>query len=437
MVRRRDSNRIRPYGTAPARRRDRTRPRTAMSGVVPAAESAAPIRLLLVDDTALVHRTLSAMLLARRSARRYSVDLVQTVAEGEAAIRAATHDCYLVDHRVGRESGVEMIRRARLAGVTAPIIVLTGTEMVEQEAAVAGANDFLIKGHFDTPTLERAIRYAIGNADALARLATLNASLEEQVAERTRQHVETNARLVEQIAARERAEAALLRAGTLEALGRMTGSVAHDFNNILTALFGSLEQLEQRLGPEMPPRLRRPLDNARESARRGERMMEGLLAFARKRPLSPERIEVNASIRHAHAMARLAAGAAVPLTLELAPDVPDILVDRDQFERALINLVTNARDALEGRPDGRITIATALDDHRAARISVVDNGPGMPPEVLARAFEPLFSTKEDGRGTGLGLAQVYGFAQASGGSADIRTTPGEGVSVVLTVPAAP
>ena len=400
-------------------------------------ELAPPIRLLLVDDTVLVHRTLSAMLLGRRTVRRYVVDLVERVADGERAIRDGTHDCYLVDHRVGAESGVEMIRDVRAAGSTAPIIVLTGTELVEQEAARAGANDFLVKGHFDTPTLERAIRYAIGNAEALARLATLNTSLEEQVAERTRQHVETNARLLEQIGARERAEAALLRAGTMEALGRMTGSVAHDFNNILTALFGSLEQLEQRLGPDMPPRLRRPLDHAREAARRGERMMEGLLAFARKRPLSPRRIEVNQAIRQAHEMARLAAGSAAPLTLDLARDVPDILADRDQFERALINLVTNARDALEGRQDARITISTASDETGGARVSVADNGPGMPPDVLARAFEPLFSTKEDGRGTGLGLAQVYGFAQASGGAADILTAPGQGVSVVLTLPPAP
>ena len=406
-----------------------------------AANTMAPVRLLLVDDTRQVHQTVSAMLSARRTERRYVIDLVETVAEGNQAIRDATHDCYLVDHRVGAESGVEMIRAAREAGVTVPIIMLTGTELVEHEAALAGANDFLVKGHFDTPTLERAIRYAIGNADALGKLSRLNVSLEEQVVERTAQHVETNARLLEQIEARERAEAALLRAGTLEALGRMTGSVAHDFNNILTALFGSLEQLEQRLGPDVPPRLARPLANAREAARRGERMMEGLLAFARKRPLSPRRIDVNAVVRHTLDMARLAAGQAVPLTLHLDHRIPEILADRDQFERALLNLVTNARDALDGSGHGRIQIATARaegsEGRPAVRVSVADNGPGMPPEVLARAFEPLFSTKEDGRGTGLGLAQVYGFAQSSGGTAEIETAPGGGVTVVLELPAAP
>ena len=129
------------------------------------------LRLLLVDDSATVHQTLAAML-NRRSARRadarpYHVDLVQTVEDGAVAIRAGSHDCYLVDHRVGAASGVAMIRELRAGGVTAPIIMLTGTGMVEGEAAAAGANDFLVKGHFDTPTLERAIRYAVNNADAL------------------------------------------------------------------------------------------------------------------------------------------------------------------------------------------------------------------------------------------------------------------------------
>jgi signal transduction histidine kinase len=327
-----------------------------------------------------------------------------------------------------------MIRKARAEGITAPIIMLTATGVVENEAAEAGANDFLIKGSFDTPALERAIRYAIGNAEALGRFATLNASLEAQVAERTRQHVETNAHLVEQIAARQRAEAALLRSTTLEALGRMTGLVAHDFNNILTALFGSLETLEKRLGPEIDPRIGRPLANAREAARRGERMMDGLLAFARRRPVSPQLFDVNEVLADADDMLRLAAGAKVTVVIEPGPDLPSILADRDQLERAIVNLVTNARDAVNARIDGRVEIATArVGDH--VRIQVTDNGPGMPPDVMTRAFEPLFSTKPEGRGTGLGLAQVYGFAQATGGSAELENVPGAGLRVTLDLPA--
>lgn len=399
-----------------------------------------PIRLLLVDDTVTVHQTLVAMLNRRQGrragARPYQVELVPTVQAGSDAIRAGRHDCYLVDHHVGRASGVEMIRRLRAEGNNEPIIMLTGTGMVEDEAAIAGANDFLVKGAFDTPALERAIRYAMGNADALRRLAQLNQSLEGQVAERTRALVEANERLLEQIAARERAEAALLRASTLEALGRMTGLVAHDFNNVLTALFGGLEMLETRLGPGADPRLLRPLATAREAARRGERMMDGLLAFARRRPVAPQLLDVNAVIGSAGEVLRVARGA-VPLRLALAEDLPPIEADLDQLERALVNLVANARDALEGQADGAIAIATARDPRcGGVCLSVSDNGAGMSPEVLERAFEPLFSTKPEGRGTGLGLAQVYGFVQASGGTVTIDNRPGEGVAIVMHLPAA-
>ncbi len=399
--------------------------------------TAGPIRLLIVDDTADVHQTLIAMLAirpgGRGASRRYVVDLVQTLEQGLAALRASAHDCYLVDHRVALASGVQMIRQARAEGITAPIIMLTGTGLVENEAAEAGANDFLIKGSFDTPALERSIRYAIGNADALGRLAMLNASLEAQVAQRTREYVQTNAQLLEQIEARERAEAALLRTTTLEALGRMTGLVAHDFNNILTALFGSLEQLEHRLGSDADARLLRPLATAREAARRGERMMEGLLAFARRQPLAPQRLDANLVIGDADEMLRTAAGNAT-IAIRLTPGLTPLLADRDQLERALVNLVTNARDAVEDRNDARIEIQTACTAEDIL-ISVSDNGPGMPPHVIARAFEPLFSTKPDGRGTGLGLAQVYGFAQATGGAAEIDNRPGRGVTVTLRLPA--
>ncbi len=395
------------------------------------------LRLLLVDDSATVHQTVAAML-NRRGARRadarpYHVDLVQTVEDGAGAIRAGSHDCYLVDHRVGASSGVAMIRDLRSEGLMAPIIMLTGTGMVEGEAAAAGANDFLVKGHFDAPVLERAIRYAINNADALRRLAGMNASLEEQVAERTRQHVETNARLHEQIAAREKAEAALRRASTLEALGRMTGQVAHDFNNVLTALFGSLEALEQRLGTAPDPRLLKPLPVAREAARRGERMMDGLLAFARRRPVAPRRLDVNEVVEAADDVLRAACGKA-RLCHALEAGLPPIEADLDQLERALANLVANARDALDGRADAAVTIATARDGSHV-RLSVADNGPGMTPEVLEHVFEPLFTTKGAGRGTGLGLAQVYGFVQSIEGTVTIDNRPGEGVTVEMRLPA--
>ncbi|TLU73396.1 sensor histidine kinase [Lichenicoccus roseus] len=424
---------------------------------IPGAESprSPALRLLLIDDSADVFVTLRAMLSPSRRPGRlrdYKVEHVTRVAEGLAVMREGRHDCYLVDHHVGAESGLELVRSVREEGIMAPIVMLTGSHMIDTRAAEAGANDFLIKGGFDVATFERTVRYAIGNADSVRRLADMNATLEAQVEERTRQYVETNRRLLEQIAAREQAESALLRNERLGALGRMTGSVAHDFNNILTALFGSLEMLRTRLhaqwGDNPEPRLSRPLENAIEASRLGERMVEGLLAFARQQPVAPTVLDVDTVIRDTEQLLRLTLGSCVSLRLALAGDPAPIRVDRDQLERALLNLGSNARDAMEGRPGAEVTVTTAAARRPAGgsrthsgwvRITVADNGPGMSREALDHAFEPFFSTKAPGHGTGLGLAQVYGFAQQSGGVASIDSVSGEGatgVSVVLTLPLA-
>ena len=437
-----------------------------MSGADPEPEQhrLAPLRLLLIDDSPDVFVTLRAMLSPSRRPGRlrdYKVDHVMRVADGLAAMRDGRYDCYLVDHHVGAESGLELVRSVRAAGIMAPIVMLTGSLMIDSKAAEAGANDFLIKGDFDVATFERTVRYAIGNADSVRRLADLNATLEAQVDERTRQYVETNTRLLEQIAAREQAESALLRAERLQALGRMTGSVAHDFNNILTALFGSLEMLRTRLhaqwGDNPQQRLSRPLENAIEASRLGERMVEGLLAFARQQPVAPTVLDVDAVVRETEQLLRLTLGSGVRLRLALAGDLAPVRVDRDQLERALLNLASNARDAMEGRPDAEFSISTASARRPPGgsrepagwlRITVADNGPGMSREALDHAFEPFFSTKAPGHGTGLGLAQVYGFAQQSGGVASIDSRAGDGrtgdgkagngrpagVSVVLTLP---
>ncbi len=407
------------------------------AGGPPSIGEATVLRLLMIDDSVESFETLRAMLAPRRGGRRrYEVTHTNDLAEGLAALQAGGHDCTLVDYRLRGESGLELVRAARAAGVIRPIVMLTASNMVDHEAAEAGANDFLVKGSFDRPMLERTIRYAIGNADSIRRLAELNATLEELVEERTRQYADANARLTDQIAAREQAETALLQAERLQALGRMTGTVAHDFNNILTALFGSLELLRRRLGADVEARIASPLDNAVEAARVGERMVEGLLAFARRQPLAPRLLQVNDVVGETLPLLRLTASDAVRIATELAPGLPPVLVDREQLERALLNLASNARDAMDGQPNARLLLQTMRHGSDGVALVVADNGPGMSRDTLDHAFEPFFSTKEPGQGTGLGLAQVYGFAQQSGGTALIESAPGAGVRVRLVVPAA-
>ncbi|MCQ8240356.1 sensor histidine kinase [Rhizosaccharibacter radicis] len=395
--------------------------------------------MLMVDDSPESFMTLRAMLAPRRgNVRFYRIDHVSDVGAGLAAMREDAHDCYIVDYQLRSGSGLDLVRDARAAGITRPIVMLTGSDMVDQEAAEAGATDFLIKGAFDRATLERTIRYAIGNAESVRRVADVNARLEFLVEERTRQYVEANARLLDQIAAREEAERALVQAERLQAIGRMTGSVAHDFNNVLTALFGSLELLRRRLGPALDPRVEAPLNNAMEAGRVGERIVESLLSFARSRPVAPSLLSVADVVEQSETLLRLTLGADVALAIVAEPGLPPVTADRQGLERTLLNLAANARDAMRGQPDPRLEIAVlsarTAANTPAIELRVEDNGPGMLPEVLEHAFEPFFSTKEGG-GTGLGLAQVYGFAKQSGGTAVIERVPTRGVRIRLLLPA--
>lgn len=247
----------------------------------------------------------------------------------------------------------------------------------------------------------------------------------------------------EEAKAREAAQARLFQTLKLEALGQLTGGVAHDFNNLLSVITNGVGLLKRN--PDTPKRARL-LDAMEQAAHRGADLTRRLLSFARRQALRPEPLDLLAWLDDMRELLARALRGDIAIEIKAPADLWWARVDPGELELAVLNLGVNARDAMPRGGTLRLCAANveldALTDPDRlggyfVRLSVQDDGTGMPPEVLARAFEPFFSTKEIGQGTGLGLAQVYGFARQSGGTARVRSRPGEGTTVTLLLPRAP
>ncbi len=280
-------------------------------------------------------------------------------------------------------------------------------------------------------------------AAAKEELQALNAELEQRVRDRT-------AELAAEAQRRLDAEARLHQAQKMEAVGQLTGGIAHDFNNILQVIVGNLEiakrlfQREMRLQPdESRSEVLHSIDSAQRAAHNAGQTVQRLLAFSRLHPLQPTAIDGNALITDMRDMIASTLGEPIEVRLAFAPGLWSIFADRNQLQTALLNLVVNARDAM---PDGgRLTIETANADIDApaasempageyVTIAVADTGCGIVREHLNKVFEPFFSTKQPGKGSGLGLSMVYGFVRQSGGYVRIESEVGVGSVVRIYLP---
>jgi len=267
-------------------------------------------------------------------------------------------------------------------------------------------------------------------------LRRANAELEARVAERTRE-------LRAEVAEREAAQAQLQQAQKMELLGQLTGGIAHDFNNLLTALIGNLELAMARVTDR--PETLRLLAAALRAADRGAALTQRMLAIGRRQYLRIEPVSIAALLEGMGELLARAIAPPVAVRIEAARNLPPAYADSNQIELLVLNLVVNARDAMpEG---GVITIAATLERFdeaqseaadmppgRYVRVSVRDTGIGMDPETKARAFEPFYTTKPPGHGSGLGLSMVQGVALQSGGSVSIESEPGQGTSVSVWLP---
>jgi signal transduction histidine kinase/PAS domain-containing protein/CheY-like chemotaxis protein len=275
-------------------------------------------------------------------------------------------------------------------------------------------------------------RTAIERRRAEQELQLLASSLELQVEARTAELRES--------------EASLRQSQKMEAVGQLTGGVAHDFNNLLQVISGNLQLLGRDIAGNA--KAQRRVDNAIAAVERGAKLASQLLAFGRRQALEPKVINIGRLVTGMDEMLRRSLGEAVEIETVVSGGLWNTLIDPTQVENALLNLAINARDAMRGAGKLTIEVGNAQLDDAYARthddvtpgqyvvLAVTDTGTGMPPDVLARVFEPFFSTKPEGHGTGLGLSMVYGFVKQSKGHVKIYSEVGQGTTIKLYLPRA-
>jgi PAS domain S-box-containing protein len=284
----------------------------------------------------------------------------------------------------------------------------------------------------DSRTFVTAILRDINERRATANaLALLNATLEQRVEERTAQLQEV--------------EEALRQSQKMEAIGQLTGGIAHDFNNLLQGIIGALNLVEKRISEGRIGEVDRFLRGAISSAERAANLTHRLLAFSRKQPIDPRPVDVSQLVGSIEELLRRSLGEGIKMSFSMEPDLWLVRCDANQLENAFLNLAINARDAMP--LGGTLEIGGSnitLDAGQAAlrdippgeylRLAIRDSGSGMPPEVQSRAFDPFYTTKPLGRGTGLGLSTIYGFIRQSAGSVRIESEVGQGTLIEICIP---
>jgi two-component system, cell cycle sensor histidine kinase and response regulator CckA len=375
----------------------------------------APLRVLLVEDEDAYARMLETML-GRDGP--LVIERVSTLSGAVKALAGDEIDAILLDLGLPDSSGIETVDRLHaLVGDRVPIVVLTSQDDdgMGVEAVHRGAQDYLVKSGTDAQLLARSVRYA-------------------------RERVDWRRETLER-------EAELRQAQKMEAVGRLAGGVAHDFNNVLTAIFGYTDLLIEQFTDDDPRR--QDVVEIRRSAERAASLTRQLLAFSRKQMMQPRVLDLNEVIGSLHKLLDRLIGEDIVLEMNPGAELWQVRADPGQIEQVLMNLIANGRDAMpEG---GRLTIATAnvVVDHEDQRnrpglragayvtLTVSDTGAGIPGPIREHVFEPFFTTKAQGKGTGLGLATVYGIVKQTGGGVYVDSEEGKGTRFVIYLPRVP
>ena len=393
-----------------------------------------PALILNVDDREAGRYTKT------RHLRKFGFEVAEAVNGADALLQvdALRPAVVLLDVRLPDMSGIEVceIIKAKWPEV---MVLQTSATFVNVDDRIRGLNrgadSYLIQ-----PAEPEELAAAVGALLRIRRaedaLRQMNEALESRVHERTATLEAVNEELKRQIAQRELTEAVLVQAQKMEAIGQLTGGLAHDFNNLLTAIVGNLDLIRNS---SKEPRTLRLAENAHKAAERGSKLTAQLLAFSRTQEIATRPVAINELIAGMSTMLGQTLGPSIQIVTQFDPATGLARTDANQLEVAILNLAINARDAM---PDGgTLTISTQRCDLKEPEgdlvagsyivIRVADTGLGMTAEVQAKAFDPFYTTKSAGRGTGLGLAQVYGFSKQCGGTARIASQPGQGTTITL------
>ena len=393
-------------------------------------------RILVVEDERIVALSLRQQLI------KLGYEVPAMVASGEAALRQieALHpDLVLMDIRIeGDMDGIETA--ARIPGeLTVPVIYLSA---YSEEVTLDRARATTPYGYLLKPFSERELHATIQMVLERRRVDLTLQQNERRLTQLVEQRTEE---LQGQTTERLKAECALHQAQKMEAVGQLTGGLAHDFNNLLTAIAGCLDLVQKYTDDRRVDRL---LDTARVASTRGQKLISQLIAFSRQQVLRPQVSQINPLIAVFYDLWQQTCGESVTFEVKLEAGLGTANIDPAQLQSSILNLVVNARDAMPN--GGQLTIETAnaeiyqsaditgatITPGRYVVISIADTGRGMAPGVLDKAIEPFFTTKEVGKGSGLGLSQVFGFVRQSGGYLQIESEPGRGTVVHLLLPRA-
>ncbi len=369
--------------------------------------------MLLVED----NDDYAAFVRAQLASRSMSVERVATAAAAVDALAHGTFDAVLLDLELPDSSGLCTVDRVRGTSDVLPLIVLTDSddETMAVQVVQRGAQDCLVKSRTDVELLYRSIRYACERAEWRRDVV--------------------------------RREAEVRQSHKMEAIGRLAGGVAHDFNNVLTAIFGYADLLIDQFTDDDPRRA--DVLEIRRAAERAAALTRQLLAFSRKQITQPRVLSLNDVVLSLENLLSRLVGEDISVVIRTSESLWNVRADPGQLEQVLMNLAANARDAMQeggtlSFETGDVAVEKAGDPARPGlqagefvTLTVSDTGSGVPEHVRLHIFEPFFTTKPEGKGTGLGLATVYGIVKQNGGGVYLDAGEKKGTRFVIYLPRVP